>query len=449
MSALHTVPLAPVASVNDLKEQFLDEEVGFEIAAFGVARKADGSMTNFIRIREYLVPEALPALTIETPAAGPVDETFLKNLLARNLRIIPGTFSGIIAGQQRDFVVCRPNAGLAPLVIKGKMSFFGGPADEGVGPDEGLALVERTEMNRYPADMFLSEAEAHAPGLARRLNPAKAYLACRWSELGLPTTKFRSHLQHALIEVENASNGQKRNDVRAVDAGPGILTRVTDLSPLFKTLGLETDQEVIVRIPRPVQSAKAEMAARQQSIILGDLSITVAIPPRDTFNNGLSAANESTMLQKFGVPGHKTADCSTPSAAFQAQLVRNFDVGPFRVTGLRIAAESLKRVFDAASARIPDVVKQARTDGLGMLCVRHRRTNANSFSNHSFGTAIDLKFGPDEVDQGTRLTQKGVLSLVPFFNEGGWFWGAGFSGNAVDSMHFEFAEETIRNLPNA
>lgn len=420
MSQLHTVALNPVGSFNELKEQLLDEEIGFEIGGFGIARKPDGSLTNFIRIREYLAGEPLPALTIETPPGPKVDENFLKSLLNRNLSIIPGTFSGIVGGAQSEFVVCRPRAGLAPLVIKGKMSFFGGPTDTGVGPDEGLALVEKSEMDRYPADMFLSEAAAGAAGLARRLNPAKPYLACRWSELGLPIGKFRGHLQQALIEVENAATGRKRSDVRAVDAGPGILTRITDLSPVFQSLGLETDQEVIVRIPRPVQSAQALIAAVPGQPILSNLSDTVAIPPQNTFNVGLSAAKESTMLAKLGAPGQKTADCSAPSAAFAAKLVQNFNVGPFRVNGLKAAAQSLKQVFDAASQRIPDVVKQARTDGLGMLCVRRRRTNAEAFSNHSFGTAIDLKFGDDEVDQGTRLTQQGVLSLVPFFNQFGW-----------------------------
>jgi len=80
----------------------------------------------------------------------------------------------------------------------------------------------------------------------------------------------------------------------------------------------------------------------------------------------------------------------------------------------------------------------------GMLCVRHKRNNPNSFSNHSWGAAIDLFFGRDVVGQGVRKTHRGVLKLAPIFNRHGWFWGAGFSGNSVDSMHFELAEETIR-----
>ena len=35
------------------------------------------------------------------------------------------------------------------------------------------------------------------------------------------------------------------------------------------------------------------------------------------------------------------------------------------------------------------------------------------------------------------------MVLFPFFNRHGWYWGAEFSGDSVDSMHFELAEESI------
>ena len=83
-----------------------------------------------------------------------------------------------------------------------------------------------------------------------------------------------------------------------------------------------------------------------------------------------------------------------------------------------------------------------------MLCVRHKRNNPNSFSNHSWGTAIDLFFGSAVVPQGVRKTERGCLLLAPFLNHHGWFWGAGFSGSSVDSMHFELSKETIRRMIN-
>jgi hypothetical protein len=112
------------------------------------------------------------------------------------------------------------------------------------------------------------------------------------------------------------------------------------------------------------------------------------------------------------------------------------------VSGLDIAVAALKAVFDEARTTMPEVVAAVKTEG--MLCVRHKRNNSNSFSNHSWGAAIDLFFGRDVVPQGQRKTHRGVLKLAPVFNRHGWCWGAGFSGNSVDSMHFELAEETIR-----
>jgi hypothetical protein len=171
----------------------------------------------------------------------------------------------------------------------------------------------------------------------------------------------------------------------------------------------------------------------------------VDIPPRDTFNRNLSSASEATMLQLFGVPGLKTKDCSPVTGAFKRRVVSRVDVGPFRISGLDLAVRLLKAVFDEAEEQIPNVVAALKNDG--MLCVRHKRRNAHSFSNHSWGTAIDLFFGTQAVPQGSPKTHRGCLQLAPFFNKHGWYWGAGFSGASVDSMHFELAEETIRNPP--
>ena len=91
-----------------------------------------------------------------------------------------------------------------------------------------------------------------------------------------------------------------------------------------------------------------------------------------------------------------------------------------------------------------DVFKAVKTDG--MLCVRFRRGNSGLLSNHAWGTAIDLFFGKDSVPRGTRRTHRGNFLLFPFFNRHGWYWGAEFSGDSVDSMHFELAEETILKL---
>jgi Putative peptidoglycan binding domain/D-alanyl-D-alanine carboxypeptidase len=169
----------------------------------------------------------------------------------------------------------------------------------------------------------------------------------------------------------------------------------------------------------------------------------VAIPPKESMNRNLSAAREQTMLQVLGKPGRLTSDCSAPTGAFARRVVRR-SVGPFRVEGLDFAVESLGRIFAEVRADHPDVFKEVKTEGL--LCVRHRRTNPNRFSNHSWGCALDLFFGSGVVDQGDPVAHRGNLILFPFFNRHGWYWGAEFGGDSVDSMHFELAEETILKL---
>jgi len=168
----------------------------------------------------------------------------------------------------------------------------------------------------------------------------------------------------------------------------------------------------------------------------------IPIPPTNTFNKGLSSASEKTMLHIFGVPGEKTDDCSPATGEFKKRIKTHVDVGPFKVTGLDVAVDALKAALAEAAEQIPDVVASLKT--AGMLCVRHKRGNRNSFSNHGWGTAIDLFYGTDVIPMGSKKTYRGILQLAPFFNKHGWYWGAGFSGGSVDSMHYELADETIR-----
>ena len=195
--------------------------------------------------------------------------------------------------------------------------------------------------------------------------------------------------------------------------------------------------------------AKRASAAKHRSLsariftgALQPLDAQIPIPPSSSFNINLSSADEATMLRLLGVPGRKSENCSPVTGPFKARIV-TASVGPFRVTGLDVAVDLLKAAFDEAGQQIPDVVAAVKT--AGMLCVRHKRNNPNSFSNHSWGTAIDLFFGTDVVPQGVKKTHRGCLLLAPFLNNHGLYWGAGFSGSSVDSMHFEVSKETIQS----
>lgn len=172
----------------------------------------------------------------------------------------------------------------------------------------------------------------------------------------------------------------------------------------------------------------------------------VPIPPRDVMNTGLTAVSATAMKKKFGVPGELTKECSDPTGKFKKRVRFGVDVGPFKVSGLDFAVESLIQIFAEVKQQLPDVFEAVKTEGA--LCVRHRRKSPLLFSNHSWGTAIDIFFGKEVVDQGTPLTHRGNLLLLPFFNRYGWYWGAEFGGDFVDSMHFELAAETIPKIPD-
>ncbi len=172
----------------------------------------------------------------------------------------------------------------------------------------------------------------------------------------------------------------------------------------------------------------------------------VPLPPLGSVNIGLSACRQRTMLARFGAPGALTSHCSDPIGPFASRVRLRASVGPFKVSGLDYAVESLRQALEAAQLNDPDLVSELKNDG--MLCVRARRHNPGVYSNHSWGTAIDLFFGENDIEQGTPLVQRGILKLVPYLNAQGWYWGGGFSDESVDSMHFELADETILRLPD-
>ena len=92
------------------------------------------------------------------------------------------------------------------------------------------------------------------------------------------------------------------------------------------------------------------------------------------------------MLKVVGKLGKLTNDCSKPTVTFPKRLWFGEDVGPFKVSGLALAAESLRQAFAEVQELDPDLFAALRTEGL--LCVRARRTNPSRFSKHSWGTAM-------------------------------------------------------------
>jgi len=120
--------------------------------------------------------------------------------------------------------------------VRGKVSWFGGPADFVVGATETGAITG--EVLRKLNDPL------HPPDSTLLQRPADYYYcAMRWnySPLG------KSWWAKARILVLNPKTG-KAVVLRPVDWGPGLTEkRILDLSPqAIKDLGLQTDQEALV-----------------------------------------------------------------------------------------------------------------------------------------------------------------------------------------------------------
>lgn len=172
------------------------------------------------------------------------------------------------------------------------------------------------------------------------------------------------------------------------------------------------------------------------------MSITDLVPVPSGINVNVRSAKQQTMLTLLGQPRSSYSDQDQPitNPSLKALMVTE-SVGPFRVTGLKPAVESLRAVFADIRTKTPEVYAALGSEG--MKCVRYVRYSTTSISNHSWGTAIDLNLNGirDPYNEGT--VQRGLVEIAPIFNAHGWYWGASF--RAEDGMHFECGEDLIRS----
>jgi hypothetical protein len=160
----------------------------------------------------------------------------------------------------------------------------------------------------------------------------------------------------------------------------------------------------------------------------------------------IASAKQTTMLSLLGNPrADYGADCRPITNPKLKPLVVLRNVGPFKVTGLGPAVDSLEKVFVDIQAQKPQIF--AALGNMGMLCARFVRGSNTSISNHSWGTAIDLTLDGKLDPRGDGLVQKGLIDIAPIFNSHGWYWGAGFG--TEDAMHFECGDAMIRSWAGA
>ena len=169
-------------------------------------------------------------------------------------------------------------------------------------------------------------------------------------------------------------------------------------------------------------------------------STILPVPKPQDINSGLTSPSELFMIQMFGTPGTLTQDCSEiTNSKLKQNIVSASIANGINVHGHKVAIASLQHIF----ANVKNAGRQDLLDGLicdGMLCCRKRR-GGTSFSNHSWGCAIDFKYTHDGIDMGDPHCFKGLLDLYTFFHANKWYWGASFQ--RPDSMHFEPSTELI------
>jgi len=168
----------------------------------------------------------------------------------------------------------------------------------------------------------------------------------------------------------------------------------------------------------------------------------VPAPNRDHINTGLTPASHSNMLKKFnGPPGQKTRNCSQPTNPKVTRLTKTVTISPYlRCTGLKPFLDLIAEVFEEIKGVYPELYPLITT--AGCLCCRLVRKSDFFFSNHSWGTAIDLKIAGILSPQGSGLIPQGLLTIYPLFYKRKIYWAQGYK-KLTDPMHFEASNELI------
>ncbi len=173
-------------------------------------------------------------------------------------------------------------------------------------------------------------------------------------------------------------------------------------------------------------------------------STPVPLPSPSQLNPGLNPIGPNKLKQILGSPRNNLPAHSAGGPCFnldndriEAFIVRR-DVGPFRVTGLQPAVDSLADVMAEINQSLPAM--HATLGTAGMLCVR-RIAGSQSTSNHAWGIAVDLRVNNVLNIVGNGMALPTLLAIAPIFNKHGWYWGAEFPHE--DSMHFEVSLEKM------
>lgn len=156
--------------------------------------------------------------------------------------------------------------------------------------------------------------------------------------------------------------------------------------------------------------------------------------PGPAINAGLVCPTSSHMMALLG----------DPNSQRMKGLTATESVGPFRATGLKPALASLRSVLATVLRKYPTLNGILGYNGMHLI---RKTRNGASYSNHSWGIAIDFVIGVDAPPYGAGYSMRGLDVMVPHFHRAGWYWGGGYrSIGRKDAMHFECGLALVRSF---
>lgn len=159
------------------------------------------------------------------------------------------------------------------------------------------------------------------------------------------------------------------------------------------------------------------------------------------FNRGIERPRPQVLLDLLGNPRDTySQDCQPITNPRMLAALETRKIASFNLTMLRPALDSLQAVMDRLQKDEPDIYAAIGT--AGALCARYVRGSNGSVSSHAWGLAVDLTLKQNLDRMGDQSTQFGLVVLAEYFNDAGWYWGAGYGRE--DSMHFEVGEALLR-----
>lgn len=159
------------------------------------------------------------------------------------------------------------------------------------------------------------------------------------------------------------------------------------------------------------------------------------------FNRGIERPRPQVLLELLGNPRDSySQDCQPVTNPRMLAALETRQIASFKLTMLRPALESLQAVMDRLKTEEPDIYAAIGT--AGALCARYVRGSNGSVSSHAWGLAVDVTLKQNLDRMGDQSTQFGLVVLAEYFNDAGWYWGAGYGRE--DSMHFEVGEALLR-----